>query len=209
MTTRVATETALVGIEKSTPVAPAGMNTVDGGLTILESLLTSRTVVPPGRAALCSVTVALTDVPPTTLSLLKLIPYRIGRIPNEFCPRPLAKPANKSPMIPTETPLFGTGPVAILEIVASVLPAGTVTVVAGMFTCGMSVEIDTIAPPAGAGLSNITRACAVLPPKAFTGSARIANKFTSGGTTGAVTVIARPADQRPATSPCSARTRQK
>ena len=67
-------------------------------------------------------------------------------------------------MIPTETPLFGTGPVAILEIVASVLPAGTVTVVAGMFTCGMSVEIDTTAPPAGAGLSNITRACAVLPP---------------------------------------------
>ena len=86
-------------------------------------------------------------------------------MPNEFCPRPLANPANKSPMIPTEPPpLFGTGPVAILEIVASVLPAGTVTVVAGMFTCGMSVEIDTTAPPAGAGLSNITRACAVLPP---------------------------------------------
>src|SRR5689334_23846841 len=98
-------------------------------------------------------------------------------------------------MIPTETPLFGTGPVAILEIVASVLPAGTVIVVAGRFTCGMSVESDTTAPPAGAGLSNITRACAVFPPYALTDSARIPNKFTSGGATGAVTVIARPADQ--------------
>ena len=74
MMTRVATETAVVGIVKSTSVAPAGMTTVGGGLTILESLLTSRTVVPPGGAALCSVTVALTDVPPTTLSLLKLVP---------------------------------------------------------------------------------------------------------------------------------------
>src|SRR5215813_10099344 len=105
-------------------------------------------------------------------------------------------------MIPTEPPpLFGTGPVEILEMVASVLPAGTVTVVDGMFTCGISVEIDTTAPPAGAGLSNITRACAMLPPKAFTGSARIANKFTFGGATGAVTVIERPDDQRPVTSP--------
>src|SRR5215510_13435475 len=132
MITRVATATALVGIVKSTSVAPTGIKTVDGGLTILGSLLTSRTVVPPAGAALCNVTVALTDVPPTTLSLLKLVPYRIGRMPNEFCPRPLAKPTNKSPMIPTETPLFGTGPVAILEIVAPVRPAGTVTVVAGM-----------------------------------------------------------------------------
>ena len=71
---RVATDTALVGIEKSTSVAPAGMNTVAGGLTILGSLLTRRTVVPPEGAALCNVTVALTDVPPTTLSLLKLMP---------------------------------------------------------------------------------------------------------------------------------------
>src|ERR1700752_671159 len=105
-------------------------------------------------------------------------------MPNEFCPLPLAKPANKSPMIPTEPPpLLGTGPLAILEIVASVLPAGMVIVVAGRFTCGMSVESDTIAPPAGAGLSNITRACATLQPYALTGSARIENKFTYAGVT--------------------------
>jgi len=73
MITRVATETALVGIVKSTSVAPAGMKTVGGGLTILESLLTSRTVVPPAGAALTNVTVALTDVPPITPSLLKLV----------------------------------------------------------------------------------------------------------------------------------------
>src|SRR5262249_45074978 len=74
MMTRVATETAVVGIVKSMSVAAAGMKTVGGGVTILGSLLTSRTVVPPGGAALCNVTVALTDVPPTTLSLLKLVP---------------------------------------------------------------------------------------------------------------------------------------
>jgi hypothetical protein len=72
--TRVATATALVGIVKSTSVAPAGMKTVAGGLTIVGSLLTSRTVVPPAGAALSNVTVALTDVPPTTLSVLKLVP---------------------------------------------------------------------------------------------------------------------------------------
>jgi hypothetical protein len=72
--TRIGTETALVGIAKSMSVAPAGIKTVAGGLTILGSLLTSLTVMPPGGAALCSVTVALTDVPPTTLSLLRLVP---------------------------------------------------------------------------------------------------------------------------------------
>lgn len=74
MVTRVETWTALVGIAMSMPVAPAGMKTVAGGLTILGSLLTSLTVVPPGGAALYSVTVALTDVPSTTLSLLRLAP---------------------------------------------------------------------------------------------------------------------------------------
>lgn len=54
-------------------------------------------------------------------------------------------------MMPTETPLFGTGPVTMFATVASVFPAGTVTVVAGILTFGISVESDTIAPPAGAG----------------------------------------------------------
>src|SRR6185436_11538878 len=49
--TRVGTETVLVAIEKSASVAPAGINTVDGGLTKLVSLLTIQTVTPPGGAA--------------------------------------------------------------------------------------------------------------------------------------------------------------
>ena len=51
MVTRVETETGLVAIAKSAPVAPAGINTVAGGLTRLVSLLTKVTVVPPGGAA--------------------------------------------------------------------------------------------------------------------------------------------------------------
>ena len=74
MVTRAATETALVVIVKVASVPPAGMETVAGGLTRLVSLLTSRTVVPPGGAGVCKVTVPVKELPPTTLSLLSPVP---------------------------------------------------------------------------------------------------------------------------------------
>src|SRR5436190_6849977 len=74
ITTRIGAETALVGMLKSVPVAPAGIKTVAGVLTRFKSLLTSLTVVPPVGAGLCKVMLPATEVPPTTLSLPRLVP---------------------------------------------------------------------------------------------------------------------------------------
>src|SRR5215203_3759020 len=97
-------------------------------------------------------------------------------------------------MMPTDTPLFGTGPVPIVLTIASVFPAGIVTDFTGNCTCGRSVDSLMTAPPAGAGLSSNTRACSEFPPYPFPGSAMIAKRLTFGGVGPAATVIARLAD---------------
>jgi len=60
--------TALVAIAKLTAVAPSGTKTLAGGRTSAVSVLTSVTTAPPAGAACSSVTVPVTEVPPTTLS---------------------------------------------------------------------------------------------------------------------------------------------
>ena len=74
MMTRIGTETALVGTAKSMSVAPAGMKTVAGGLTILGSLLTSLTVMPPAGAAPSQRHSGVDRRPADHASLLRLAP---------------------------------------------------------------------------------------------------------------------------------------
>ncbi len=87
------------------------------------SLLTSVTSTPPAGAALCSVTVPVTEFPPTTAFLLRERLKRIGHRPREFCCQ-LKPYAARS--VPTVAPR--TGIVVIGETMASVDPAGIVTV---------------------------------------------------------------------------------
>src|SRR3954469_5673942 len=101
------------------------------------------------------------------------------------------------------------GTVVIGETVPSVDPAGMVTV-AGTSTPGMSEMIRTVAPPAGAGPFNVTRAGVDAPPATVPGSGRIHSRSRPGGVAGDATTRKLPlADHGPATAPCSARTRQK
>src|SRR6185295_9516510 len=102
-----------------------------------------------------------------------------------------------------------TGIVVIGETMASVDPAGMVTL-AGTSTPAMSDMIRTVAPPAGAGPLNVTRACVDAPPSTVPGSGRIQSRSSPGGVGGDATTRKLPlADHGPATAPCSARTRQK
>src|SRR5262249_17018125 len=110
-------------------------------------------------------------------------------------------------MVPIVAP--GTGTVVIGETIASVLPSGMMTLV-GVSTCGKSLARLTSAPPAGAGLFSVTRACVGLPAETLRASAMIQNTPGPGGVGGdATTVKLATADHGPKTSPCTARPRQK
>src|SRR5262249_46565763 len=145
---------------KSASVAPAGMKTVAGGLKGFVSPLTMRTVTPPGGAADCRVTVPLNDVPPTTLSALLCVPYRIGSTPSELGYQPWPYAAGRTPTIQGG----GTARVVTGQTTRSALPAGAVTVRDGTSACGMALGRVTNPPPAGAGWLSIKRAVVDLPP---------------------------------------------
>src|ERR1043166_1575122 len=131
MVTRVAAETALVGMMTVASVPPAGMKTVAGTVTRLLSLLISRTVAPPAGAGLFRTIVAVIELPPITLSLLRPVPKRIG-------PRPIDPSCDTwvsaATIVPTP-PGPGSKLVGIGKTSASVLPGGMVTV-AGMSISG-------------------------------------------------------------------------
>src|SRR5262249_41717129 len=99
----------------------------------------------------------------------------------------------------------GTGMVAIGDTVASVLPAGTTTG-AGTWAYGMALGLLMRAPPAGAGMLSVTRACVELPPETLPGSLMMWKIANPGGVAGnGWTVKLWPADHGPTTSPCTAR----
>ena len=95
------------------------------------------------------------------------------------------------------------------ETVASVLPAGTTTLV-GTWAWGISVARLTSAPPGGAGMFSVTRAWVELPPSTLPGWLMMWKTASPGGVGGnGATVKLCPADHGPRTSPWTARTRQK
>src|SRR5260221_14315244 len=97
-----------------------------------------------------------------------------------------------------------TGIVVIGETVASVDPAGMVTVV-GTSTPAMSEMILTVAPPVGAGPFNVTRACVDPPPSTVPGSGRIHSRSRPRRVAGDATPRKLPlADHGPAPAPRSA-----
>src|SRR5262245_6314374 len=103
----------------------------------------------------------------------------------------------------------GTAMVVVGDTAAPVLDAGTTTAV-GSWACGMSLAMLMSAPPAGAGMLRVTRACVELPPDTLLGSLMMWKIASPGGVAGdGRTVKLCPADHGPRTSPCTARTRQK
>ena len=101
--------------------------------------------------------------------------------------------------MPTVAP--GTGIVVIGETIASVLPSG-ITTLNGVWAWGKSVARLISAPPAGAGMFRVTRACVELPPLTLPGSVMMEKSSRPGGVGGdATTVKLAPADHGPRTSP--------
>ena len=94
-------------------------------------------------------------------------------------------------MVPIVAP--GTGTVVIGETIASVLPAGIMTLV-GVWAWGKSLAMVTSAPPAGAGMFSVTRAWVGLPPETLPGSAMIQKISRPGGVGDATTVKLAVAD---------------
>src|SRR5258708_32709166 len=108
-----------VAIAKLALDPPSGTKTFAGGRRVEVSRRARVTSTPPAGAALCSVTVPVTEFPPTTAFLLRERLKRIGHRPREFCCQ-LKQYAARS--VPTVAPR--TGIVVIGEASASVEPAG-------------------------------------------------------------------------------------
>src|SRR5262245_8044126 len=204
MVTTLGTATGAVSTSNVAPVPPAGMTTVAGNEMKSLSLFTSDTSTPPGGAGLSSVTLPTVELPPITASSPSATPQRIGNRPSELSCQPRPKAARTLPIVAPRT-----GTVVIGDTVTSVLPAGTTTV-AGTSANGMSLARLMSAPPAGAGMVSVTRACVELPPETLLGSLMMWNISKPGGVAASGrTVKLCPADHGPKTSPCTARMRQK
>ena len=200
--TRVGTETGEVAMVNVAPKPPAGMKTFAGGVSRLVLPLTSVTSMPPGGAGFNSVTVPVSASPPITLSSLSSRPNSSGNNPSELC---CQLPPIAARIVPTVAPETGTD--VIGETVASVAPAGIVTL-NGVCACEKSLATLTTTPPAGAGVFSVTRACVELPPETLLGAATMERIDTPDGGPAAILKLA-PADHGPRTAPCTARTRQK
>src|SRR5262249_37209369 len=204
MLTCVGTGTGAVRTSNVPPAPPAGMKTVGGSVIRSGLLFTSVTSTPPGGAGFNNVAVPSAEPPPTTASWSSAMPQRIGNRPSEFCCQAIPYAAWT---VPTTAP--DTGIVVIGETVASVLPAGTTTLV-GTWAWGISVARLTSAPPGGAGMFSVTRAWVELPPSTLPGSVMMWKIASPGGVdANGATVKLCPADHGPRTSPCTARTRPK
>ncbi len=174
MFTAVEPDTGVVVIVKVALVAPSGTVTVEGTGATVVLLLDSVTDAPPLGAGPFSVTVPVELFPPVTLDgLRERDDSEVG-----FTVRleDLVTPPYK-PEIFTAVEL-GTEMVVIVKV-ALVAPLDTVTDGGTVATDGLLLDSDTLAPPLGAGLFNVTVPVEVFPPTTLEGFN--CSELTAGG----------------------------
>jgi hypothetical protein len=144
-------------------VAPALTVTLDGTVAFALSL-ESETTVPPEGAAPVKVTVPVEGFPPTTVAGFKETPESAdpGVTVRDAV---LVTPLNPALIVAvTEVATV----VVVTENVAVTSPAATVTLV-GTTAAVLSLESDTVVPPAGAAPVKVTVPREVPPPETLAG----------------------------------------
>ena len=171
---------------KLAEVAPAGIETLDGGVA-LESDDVKLTSIPPIGDAPLKVTVPVAEVPPPTVDGVTVKLMGVGGL---IVILAVAKEMPRVALM-VAIELAATGIVVMLNV-AVVEPAATVTVVG---TVALSVfELrETEIPLVGAGPAKVTMPTEIAPP--ITGVGATLRPVTVGGVTVRVTVADPPGSE--------------
>ncbi len=209
--TGVAAVAAVVLIEKFALSAPARTVTLAGAVATVVLLLDSVTMAPPVGAAVVNVTVPVAPAPPTTLVGLTVTVDKLGAAGTGLTVSTAVRvtPA-KVPEI--DSAVEAVTDVVVMEKVALVAPAKTVTLAGTVAAAELALIRPTTAPPVGAPLVNVTVPCDELPPTTEVGVTLRVDKLAAGGGGGAAAcaVKRRAAENDPETPAAfTARTRQK
>jgi hypothetical protein len=127
-------------------VDPAGTVTVAG--TVTGPSPDSDTTAPPAGAPLLSVTIPLTDSPPTTVAALSDIDTSAA--PPTASVAVLLLPLIDAVIVALPAEIAATVNTALDE------PAATVTTVGTVATAVLLLDSETVAPPVGAAADNVT-----------------------------------------------------
>ena len=210
MVTEVALATVSDVMVKLALIAPAAMDTLAGTVATLVLALERATTAPPLGAALVSVTVPCEVLPPVTVVGLSVREDKLAGgggagtgVTTSVAVR--VTPLNVAEMV---TLLVAATETVLIENVAVVAPAATVTLAGVEATAEALLESVTTAPPVGAALLRVTVPCEELPPTTVAGLRESDERVGAAGA--ACGVKRREADQFPATpAEFFARTRQK
>src|SRR5712691_4544302 len=197
--TGVEAVTAVVLIAKFTLRAPAATVTLAETLATVVLLLDSVTMAPPVGAAVVSVTVPVLPVPPTTLVGLTVTEDRVGAAGTGLTVSTAVRVT--PPKVPEiDNAVVAVTLIVVIEKVALVAPAATVTLAGTAATAELALLRPTSAPPVGAPAVNVTVPCDELPPTTEVGDTLSVDRLAAGGGAGAACAVKRrTAENDPAT----------
>jgi len=197
--------TEVVVMEKVALVAPAATVTLAGAAaTVL--LLESVTLNPPAGAADVNVTVPCADAPPVTLvGLTATADSEAGGGGGVTVSVAVLVAPPKAPV--TVTGVEAATALVVMEKVALIEPAATVTLAGTVATAVLLLDNVTTAPPAGAAVVSVAVPWAAAAPTTLVGLSAMADREGAAGA--ACGVKRREADHGPAVpAELMARTRQ-
>lgn len=146
-------------------VTPAGTTTEAGTATTDGVSLARVTDRPPAGAAPLSITLLVTDLPPTTLGGWIFNPVSVGGSTNNV-PDPIPPPY----LAEMSTTVLALTGVVVASKLAVDWPAGTRTKAGICKTFGLLLESPTCAPPDGAGPPKVTVPVVGVPPTRLRGA---------------------------------------
>jgi hypothetical protein len=170
----VLTATAVVLIVKVAVRAPAATVTL-AGTTAAELLLCRVTIAPPGGAAPFNVAVPVEEAPPVTVCGLLVSDNKIAGLIVRVAVFAVPYVA----VITTEE--VAATPLVVIEKVAVVAPADTLTLLGVCAIAVLLLESVTWAPPVGAALLRVTVPVELLPPTKLVGLTVSDVRVAAGG----------------------------
>ena len=165
--TVVVAVTALVLTLKVAVVEPAATVTLVGTVAAAALLLDRVTLVPPLGAAFVSVTVAVEELPPITVTGLNVSPDAAAEV-EDVCT--VNEAVTLAPAVAEIVTVVVAATALVLTLkVAVVEPAATVTLAGTVAAAALLLDRVTLVPPLGAAFVSVTVAVEEAPPVKLVG----------------------------------------